>query len=1012
MANLYDITTLSALIEYKAKNPHKTISLKGLEDIRSDEQLAIIRELMSSSLISYDLDDLATYSDLLLSSDPNQFLIQVASAYVKYSDAKQRQIEIDLINESLDRGASVMAILESYKDDLEILNHFQNKILRNKNTADQFLVRVISTHTYTEAEKEIQAKLAGAAIDKGAKIESALSNPSLRLSIAVLDNLQSVLLTENTADQFLVRVISEYTYAEAGKEMQAKLINAAIDKGAEIEFALSNFGLNIKVLDDLQSVLLTENTADQFLVRVISTYTYTEAGKEIQAKLAGAAIDKGAEIESALSNSFGLNIKVLDDLQSVLLTENTADQFLSKVILAYANTEAEKEIQAKLINAATDKGAKIKLCYLEYGNVNLNSISQIQDKILDPTFSELDPTESLTIILNSLSATTHPTISQESQLNLIDLCVKHGANIDKALSNVSAHGFLQDGVFTYKLLPDFIIDHLINNGLTKEYALIYYIERDNYQYIESGSLQGLSLKLDTNNVQMLEPIYRFDFSTSAKILKFFHNIDLTSINNILRPKGISHSVIDSIFNFIKFVQEYANISDDRSSSLTDIEINLLNEDLPCLALEQYKNCVPLNNYGYSVLHLAIISGKYDLALQLLQEGYSIDTTTLIILSRKDTNGATQELLNLANYIINNSNNLDLHLNESGETLVDNFISNTDLRALVLEKSNDKIYSFLKQDKDCQILTYNDSKTNIAITHTESFWSTGLTATARKAMASNPNLQFYTISIQDIEECGSDILNYIDAFMNPGASDNFPKGKNVFTIQNVPINKDPEKSYQEILSLTYDNDIPYFGICAGAQNFILHHQGSLYPLSGYNMGKHTINLVSGSMVHFMSLTKAEQDEALSSCVFPIVTYKGDTAHHFAATMYDLGNGIKIGGTSEDNVAMAYAHSNGIRFATQYHPEHFYHESNEIGRQKILLDNFFKTATMHHDYRLEPELFMHPSVVMQQVQDKLSQCTDKKYLLEYKNEYCMYTNISISDDLQKSQTILIGSDMDNH
>ncbi len=424
MTDLYKITTLSAFIEYKAKNPSHTISLKGLEDIHSDEQLAIIRELMSSR-ISYDLDDLATYSDLLLSNDPNQFLIQVVSAYIRYSDTKQRQI--DLINESLDRGASVMAILESYKGDLEILNHFQNKVLRNKNTADQFLVRVISTHTYTEAEKEIQAKLAGAAIDKGAKIESALSNPSLGLSIAVLDNLQSVLLTENTADQFLSKVISAYTYTEAEKEIQAKLAGAAIDKGAKIESVCNgSVWLSLTSLDNLQSVLLTENTADQFLSKVISAYANTEAEKEIQAKLADAAIDKGAEVESAFSNPFGLSIAVLDNLQSVLLTENTADQFLSKVILAYANTEAEKEIQAKLAGAAIDKGAKIESVFNGSVWLSLTSLDNLQSVLL--TENTADQFLSKVIL-----AYANTEAEKEMQAKLINAATDKGAKINKSI---------------------------------------------------------------------------------------------------------------------------------------------------------------------------------------------------------------------------------------------------------------------------------------------------------------------------------------------------------------------------------------------------------------------------------------------------------------------------------------------------------------------------------------------------------------------------------------------------
>ena len=53
-------------------------------------------------------------------------------------------------------------------------------------------------------------------------------------------------------------------------------------------------------------------------------------------------------------------------------------------------------------------------------------------------------------------------------------------------------------------------------------------------------------------------------------------------------------------------------------------------------------------------------------------------------------------------------------------------------------------------------------------------------------------------------------------------------------------------------------------------------------------------------------------------------------------------------SEDGVPMAYVHENGIRYATQFHPEHYYHFTNDSAtdHQHTLLDNFIDIATMRH------------------------------------------------------------------
>jgi hypothetical protein len=101
---------------------------------------------------------------------------------------------------------------------------------------------------------------------------------------------------------------------------------------------------------------------------------------------------------------------------------------------------------------------------------------------------------------------------------------------------------------------------------------------------------------------------------------------------------------------------------------------------------------------------------------------------------------------------------------------------------------------------------------------------------------------------------------------------------------------------------------------------------------------------------------------------------------------LGQNLQLGAVSEDGVAMAYAHENGIRYATQYHPEHYYH-SNKIENiyQKSWFDNFISLAKKHHDYRIEEAL--HPINYFQQVQERLEECAQQPTCLAQELEMMM-------------------------
>ena len=185
------------------------------------------------------------------------------------------------------------------------------------------------------------------------------------------------------------------------------------------------------------------------------------------------------------------------------------------------------------------------------------------------------------------------------------------------------------------------------------------------------------------------------------------------------------------------------------------------------------------------------------------------------------------------------------------------------------------------------------------------------------------MKFYLINYDVVQKAPKEFLDQFDGFINPGAGDSFPRSVEEFSNLECLHSLGLEKFYQFILKESFERDVPYLGICSGAQHLALYHKSYLMPVKGYSDGeKHDIKYLEGSLSHFQAMDKDQQDEALQSCKFPNITFVGDTAHHYAAKATKLSPDLEIGAVSEDDILMSYAHTNGIRYATQFHPEHYY------------------------------------------------------------------------------------------
>jgi gamma-glutamyl-gamma-aminobutyrate hydrolase PuuD len=288
------------------------------------------------------------------------------------------------------------------------------------------------------------------------------------------------------------------------------------------------------------------------------------------------------------------------------------------------------------------------------------------------------------------------------------------------------------------------------------------------------------------------------------------------------------------------------------------------------------------------------------------------------------------------------------ISDTGDSLVDSLILWPSFSQTMLKKTKDPLFYLLEADAD---LSLPKGKTNIAISHCEGIWSTGIWAFARVARTIHPNVEFYLVKPEVFTKDDYAIVNSFHGWINPGAGDSYPKGKTEFDLSDYKPAYPIEEYYQSVLQKTSELGIPYLGICAGSQHLALYHQGILKPVEGYDKGQQSITFLKGSLIHFFSLTKEQQAEALKTKVLPEVSFMADTAHHYAAV---TGSNMQLGAVSEHGIYMGYSRGE-TRFGYQFHPEHAYVQAHSQDaahqHQQALLDNWISLCVMHKKGALE-------------------------------------------------------------
>lgn len=624
--------------------------------------------------------------------------------------------------------------------------------------------------------------------------------------------------------------------------------------------------------------------------------------------------------------------------------------------------------------------------------------------------------EQFFLMLDFNSYDTETTAKKEILIKLIN----NGLNIDEAISKIDTYNIADIATNTLYELREFIFSHQskplsINNFLRMsvgcpddlqkkfvEYALENAADINSAYYNTITILESFFQRGNLDIIQTFG-LNKNDISTATWVLFIMFNPNIHKISeaielfptsfsheeikNLMRSHGMSISYVELILTFYNLAEDYLN------GNLSEYEQNILKSPQTEFKHEDYETITLNNTYGLNPLHLALLSSRLALAINLLEnEEYNFNQLSnngispirlVLMVGAADPHIYPRENLyedkqKLFSLIDKKLEDVDQPLNENYETILDYlYILPEELRNSTLIKSHDPLVDLIKPEAK---LSLPEDTINIAISQADGFWSTGAWAFSRMAKTHNPQANFYLVTPKIYKKGGIDFVKQFDGWINPGGDDDYPRHLQEFSINDWTSQSELIHMYQEVLTQNKELKTPTMGMCAGAQNFVLNNNGYLKPVTDYILSQHSIIYFKHTLSHFMTMSSEQQKLALNHCHFPEIIFKGDTAHNFAGVTYKLGDQIELGAISEDGVAMSYAHKNGLFYATQFHPEHHYTllYENNINHEKEWWDNFIKLATLNNAHK--KGFAPHPEEVMSFISERLSQCNSAPTCVE--------------------------------
>lgn len=289
--------------------------------------------------------------------------------------------------------------------------------------------------------------------------------------------------------------------------------------------------------------------------------------------------------------------------------------------------------------------------------------------------------------------------------------------------------------------------------------------------------------------------------------------------------------------------------------------------------------------------------------------------------------------------------------------------------LMASKSNDPLYYFFKPGIDFNNPFVGNTYTHIGISYD---YPQSIPTFPRFFKDMYPQIQVHIVNLAMM---GShpDLIKHFDGWINPGSADTFPHDLDEFSADdwNHETRTSFEHLYQKVIDKVLQYNLPYFGICGGAQHLALNQNGRLKPVTGFWNAYSMVEYKDFTLSAFLALTDLEQKEALLNCTMPKVHLETRTFNFYSAIAYHLGNNIKLDATAatDESIAMAYHRQGGLQFATQYHIEELYHQD---GRQSQIFKSFLELAQLYHKAQND-ENYPNPQILYPQIEGRLEQCS---------------------------------------
>ncbi len=303
----------------------------------------------------------------------------------------------------------------------------------------------------------------------------------------------------------------------------------------------------------------------------------------------------------------------------------------------------------------------------------------------------------------------------------------------------------------------------------------------------------------------------FDFGNYKLIAYLKANIKEFSTNllNKLETDGASQTKIQLVKKILKFADEF------NEGKLSDSELKIIENNQ--ITLDEINPNAFKNSLNFDILFLALSTKNYKLAKELIKAGYKfyednefgVNKISLITLGNITNEEKFLEIVKIAHekeifslkQPIPGTNDYPLDL------IINNYL---DPDSYFIDLAGGTLYRF-KKPENVKIESINTDRISIAISHGDSFWSTGIFSATHYLQKQNPDIDFYLVTPQVIDQLGIDVFSTFDGWINPGAGDSYPKDKEEFSKIDWEPKIDTEYIYQNVLGNATIYGLPTLGM---------------------------------------------------------------------------------------------------------------------------------------------------------------------------------------------------------